>query len=281
MTRARESPKSQLDSLGLRAKKHFGQNFLADAVMAARIAELATTPAGGSVVELGAGLGALTSPLLERARRVVAIERDRDLVPYLHRAFDDEISSGRLEVLEADAKAADLLALLALGPRPHVVAGNLPYQITGPLLEKTVAIAPDVDRVVYLVQLEVADRIAAAPGSERYGALSVFMQAQFVPSRAFVIRRGAFHPQPEVDSAVLVLEPRRPPVTAETPAFRAVVSAAFQQRRKKLRNAWRGVLGADDAALEAAAERAGVDLEARGETLGVAQFAAMAQELAP
>lgn len=279
MTRATQPPKSVLSAAGLRAKKHFGQNFLTDPRLAAKIAELATTPPGGSVVEIGAGLGALTTMLLERAHFVAAIERDRDLIPLLERELAEEIDSGKLSVLEADAKSVDPLPLFSGRPRPHVLAGNLPYQITGPLLEKTVGLAHALDRAVFLVQLEVADRVAAPAGSESYGALSVFVQAQFRPSRAFVVRRGAFHPQPGVDSAVLVLEPLRPPVTEETPLFREVVSAAFRQRRKKLRNAWRGVAGTTDEALARAAAHAGVDLDARGETLTVHAFAEVAREL--
>lgn len=279
MPRAPLHPKALLEGAGLRAKKPFGQNFLTDARLADRIAELATTPPGGTVVEIGAGLGALTSALSKRAELVFAIERDRDLVPLLESELAGPIAAGVLEVVEADAKSVDPLPLFARGPRPHVLAGNLPYQITGPLLEKAVGLARFIDRAVYLVQLEVADRVSAKAGSKTYGALSVFVQAQFVPTRAFVVKRGAFHPQPGVDSAVLTLEPRDLPVAEETPVFRALVSGAFAQRRKKLRNAWSGVTGADPERIRRAAERAGVDLDARGETLDVQQFARMAKEL--
>lgn len=271
-------PKAQLARHGLVAKRHFGQNFLADAHLAARSAELCTTPPGGTVIELGAGLGALTRPLLERAARVIAVERDRDLVPALGSELAGAIEQGRLSLVEADAKSVDLAALFGQGPRPRVLAGNLPYQISGPLLERAVEHGAMLDRVVFLLQLEVADRLAAHPGDDAYGALSVFVQARFAPRRAFIVRRGAFYPQPRVDSAVVVLEPRGEAI-AETPALRALVHAAFGKRRKKLSNAWRGVLGVDVAALARAAERAGIDLDARGETLDVAAFARMAEEL--
>jgi 16S rRNA (adenine1518-N6/adenine1519-N6)-dimethyltransferase len=228
------------------------------------------------VVEIGAGLGALTRPLLERAGKVIAIERDRDLVPVLREELAVFLADQRLCVEEADAKSADFVELLGSGPRPHVVAGNLPYQITGPLLEKLTRIAPSIDRAVVLVQREVAERLTARPGAENWGALSVFVQAQFVPERAFVVRRGAFYPQPGVDSAVVVLEPRASPV-AETEGLRELVHAAFAQRRKTLRNAWRKLAPA--AALEGAARSAGIDLEARGEVLEVAAFARMAKAL--
>jgi 16S rRNA (adenine1518-N6/adenine1519-N6)-dimethyltransferase len=274
----RESPRALLAAHGLRAKKQFGQNFLIDDNLTRRIAELATDPPGGAVVEIGAGLGALTRPLLERAARVVAVERDRDLVPLLRAELAAEIEAGRLELLEADAKQVDVAALLAAGPAPRVLAGNLPYQLTGVLLERAVQAARGIDRAVFLVQLEVADRIGAKPGGAAWGALSVFVQAQFAARRAFIVRRGAFQPQPGVDSAVIVLEPLAEPL-AETDALRELVHAAFAQRRKKLRNAWQGVGGLDAPALAAAAARAGIDLDLRGETLEVAAFARMVEEL--
>ncbi len=279
--RAHENAKVLLQRHGLRAKKHFGQNFLMDAELAGRIAELATTPPGGSVVEIGAGTGALTAALLERAARVIAIERDRDLVPLLRLELAAAIESGALELLETDAKSCDWASLLANGPAPRVVAGNLPYQITGPLFRSVSLAAPALDRVVFLVQLEVAERLVAQPLTEAYGALSVFAQNSFDTQRAFVVRRGAFYPQPGVDSAVVVLTPRRAGDSLESEEFRALVRAAFAQRRKTLRNAWHGVLGSDAARLERAAGEAGIDLSLRGEALPVAAFARMSKALAP
>jgi len=270
-----ESPKAALGRLGLAPKKHFGQCFLADRGIAARIAELAT-PGGGTVIELGAGLGALTRPLLERAEHVVAVERDRDLVPALRTTLADAVDAGRLTVLEADAKTIDVAALLAGRPAPHVLAGNLPYQITGPLLTLATRAARILDRVVYLVQLEVAARLAAGPREADYGALSVFVQAAFDVERPLVVRRGAFYPQPNVDSALVVLTPRRAPIE-ETETFSALVRAAFAGRRKKLGNAWKAL--APREALTSAASRAGIDLERRGEELDVGAFARMATEL--
>ncbi|MFZ5894273.1 MAG: 16S rRNA (adenine(1518)-N(6)/adenine(1519)-N(6))-dimethyltransferase RsmA [Myxococcota bacterium] len=268
------SPKAQLLALGLTAKRHFGQNFLADAGLCQKIAELSAPP-GATVIELGAGLGALTRHLLGRAAHVIAVERDRDLVPALASEFADEVEAGRLRLLEADAKQLVLAELFADKPKPHSLCGNLPYQITGPLIELAVHSAHVLDRAVFLVQLEVATRLAAAPASEDYGALTVFTQAAFEVERAFVVRRGAFYPQPGVDSAVVVLHPRRERV-AETEAFRALVHAAFGQRRKKLRNAWASLPAIDAASLSAFAAQAGIDLDRRGETLSVAEFARMA-----
>jgi 16S rRNA (adenine1518-N6/adenine1519-N6)-dimethyltransferase len=266
-----------LERYGLRAKKSFGQNFLADEHLARKIAEECAA-AGGSVVELGAGLGALTRPLLASGVSwVLAVERDRDLVPALQQELVEDVQGGRLEILEADAKSLDFVSALSGRPRPHVIAGNLPYQITGPLLEKAVHSAPSIQRAVFLVQLEVADRLAAAPGADAYGALSVFTQRAFRVERAFVVRRGAFYPQPNVDSAVVTLEPLG--AGPETDAFRLVVRRAFAQRRKQLKNAWSGLFEDRGLELTRAAERAGIDLSARGESLAVADFSRMAAEL--
>jgi 16S rRNA (adenine1518-N6/adenine1519-N6)-dimethyltransferase len=268
-----ESAAEVLARHGLRPKRHFGQNFLLDRRLAERIAE-AAAPEGAFVVEIGAGLGALTRPLLARARTVVAIERDRDLVPVLRAELGPEVATGRLVVVEADAKRFDYEATLGAVPAPRALAGNLPYNLTGPLLERITGLAGSLERATVLVQLEVADRLAARPGTPAYGALGVFVQAAFRVRRAFVVRRGAFHPAPEVDSAVVVLEPLTEPLAVETEAFRSLVKAAFGQRRKTLKNAWSGI--AKGAALEAAAQHAAIDLGARGETLGVADFARMA-----
>ena len=271
------SPKAMLERHGLRPKYSFGQNFLADERLATRIAE-ACAARGGSVVELGAGLGALTRPLLASgASWVLAVERDRELVPALAQELGSEVEAGRLEILEADAKSLDFVAALAGRPHPHVVAGNLPYQITGPLLEKAVHAAPSIERAVFLVQLEVADRLSAAAGSDAYGALSVFAQRAFRVQRAFVVRRGAFYPQPNVDSAVVTLEPLG--AGPETDAFRAVVKGAFAQRRKQLKNAWSALFSGRGVDLAAAAARAGIELSLRGESLTVADFTRMAEEL--
>lgn len=273
------SPKVLLERYGLRPKYSFGQNFLADEHLARRIAD-ACSASGGSVVELGAGLGALTRPLLASgASFVLAVERDRDLVPALSQELADEIAAGKLSLLEADAKGVDFEQVLAGRPRPHVVAGNLPYQITGPLLEKAVHAAPSIERAVFLVQLEVADRLAAQAGSDSYGALSVFAQRAFRVERAFVVRRGAFYPQPNVDSAVVTLVPLG--AGPETAAFRSLVRGAFQQRRKQLKNAWSALFSGRGLDLSAAAERANIDLSARGESLGVPDFERMARELGP
>lgn len=255
-------------------KKRFGQNFLTEPRTARAIAEAATTPEGGTVIEIGPGTGALTAPLLDRAK-VVAIERDPDLIPLLQEKFAEQIASGRLTLIEGDATAVDWPPLFGDGPRPHTLAGNVPYLITGRLVEIATSHAEHLEAVVFMVQKEVADRLVAEAGSKEYGALTVFTQAAFKIDRILTVRAGSFFPKPEVDSAVVRMVPERPRRALETEAFRAAVKAAFGMRRKTLRNAWRGLLGWSDEEIVARAEAAGISLGARGETLTVEQFRAM------
>jgi 16S rRNA (adenine1518-N6/adenine1519-N6)-dimethyltransferase len=270
-----------LRARGLAPKKRFGQNFLTDPRTCEGIAAAAAgLPAAGApdappgtVLEIGAGLGALTRPLCERAAHVIAIERDRDLVPILREELAQPIAGGKLEIIEADATQLDWIATLAPWPKPHAVAGNLPYLLTGMLLEQATRAASAIDRAVFMVQLEVAERLAARPGSESYGALSVFVQAAFDVRRIFTVRAGSFYPKPAVDSAVVLLVPHAPPRAMETKAFQQAVKAAFGARRKTLRNAWRGLYGWSREELTARAEEAGISLDARGETLSVEDFA--------
>lgn len=273
-------PRQLLHAHGLRPKKSFGQNFLVNAHHVASIAEAClriSREAPPTVIELGAGTGVLTAALLARGAHVVAVERDRELLPVLNAALADPIANGALQLIEADAQRIDVPALLQeRGRQRAVLAGNLPYQITGALLELATRIAQSLEGAVFMVQKEVADRLLAAPRSKDYSALTVFVSAQFVPERVVQVPRTAFHPVPDVDSTVVALVPRSAPI-AETAEFRAVVKAAFSQRRKKLRNAW-GKL-ADGARLQQAAEAAGISLDARGEELEPARFAAMAMAL--
>jgi 16S rRNA (adenine1518-N6/adenine1519-N6)-dimethyltransferase len=272
-------PRAVLRDAGLRPKKSFGQNFLVANGIAVSIAEACVHDdevGRARVVEIGAGTGVLTRLLAGRARTVAAIERDRDLVPLLQR----EMADAGVRVVEADAQTVDLAALLG-DPEPgspRVLCGNLPYAITGPLLRRTMEHAAHVERVVFMVQDEVADRLGAHPGTKAWGALTVFMRAAFDVRRVLRAPPGAFHPAPEVSSAVVELVPVRPPRATETGRFRALVRGAFGARRKTLRNAW-SRLAPDAATLEAAAAQAGVSLAARGETLDVEAFARMADAL--
>jgi 16S rRNA (adenine1518-N6/adenine1519-N6)-dimethyltransferase len=270
-----------LRNAGLSPKKSFGQNFLVSDSAIARIAETCVPAAElhvARVVELGAGAGALTAALCLRAAHVTAVERDRDLIPLLEQTLKVSVDGGTLSVLEADAQALDLAALFGAPPAPRVLAGNLPYQITGQLLRLAVEQVEHVDRVVFMVQAEVADRLVASPSTKAYGALSIFVQAAFTVRIVLDVPPGAFVPAPRVSSAVVELVPRRPALAEETATFRAVVKGAFGARRKTLRNAWRGLVP-ELTLLETAATEAGVSLDARGETLDVAAFARMAHAL--
>ena len=275
-------PRALLRDAGLRPKRSFGQNFLVATPIAHAIAAACVRDdevGRARVVEIGAGTGALTGLLAQRARSLVAIERDRELVPLLVREL---APASTTRIVEADAQSVDLAQLLgdADPESPRVLCGNLPYAITGPLLRRAVELADRVERVVFLIQQEVADRLTATPGHESWGGLSVFVQAAYDARRVLRAPPGAFYPSPEVTSAVVELVPANPPRAKETEAFRALVRSAFQARRKTLRNAW-AKLAPDSAALEQAAACAGIALDARGETLDVVAFARMAEALAP
>lgn len=264
-----------LKRVGLAPKKGFGQNFLVSSHVVEAIAKACVPDAergAANVIELGAGLGVLTTALAPRAARVVAVERDRDLVPVVR---EEMAPHANVTIVEGDAQAVEPVELLPEGPR--VLAGNLPYHITGRLLEQAVLHADVLDRVVFMVQLEVADRLAASPGTKAYGGLTVFVNAAFEVRKLFDVSPGSFHPPPEVTSAVVELVPRRPRLAEETETFRALVKGAFGARRKTLRNAWSRVAEPD--AIRHAAEAVGISLDARGETLDVTAYAAMASRL--
>jgi 16S rRNA (adenine1518-N6/adenine1519-N6)-dimethyltransferase len=270
-----------LRTSGLSPKKSFGQNFLVSESIVKSIAAACVPDAdrkNARVVELGAGLGALTFALLERAGHVIAVERDRDLVPILARLMGDEVMAGRLTIAEADAQTFDLKAALGGAEGPRVLCGNLPYQITGKLLRFAILHADRIDRAVFMVQAEVADRLVASAGEKEYGALTVFVRAAFDVELRTRVSPGAFYPNPGVSSAVVVLLPARPPRAVETASFRALVKGAFSMRRKTLRNAWRPYVS-DAALLERLAHEARVSLDARGETLDVEAFARVATRL--
>ena len=274
-TRPFVDPRVLLGRYQLKPKRSFGQNFLIAAPIVEKIAALCVVAEGALVVEIGAGLGTLTSALLGRGARVVAIERDRDLVPILQKELAADVDSGMLTIVEDDAARVDLAAMLSSSQGgPRVLAGNLPYQITGKLIERATELSRMVDRVVVMVQREVADRLVAPADGENYGQASVFAQATFDVKRELLVSGGCFHPRPEVESAVVVMVPRVTPRAVETPAFRAVVHAAFGSRRKTLRNALAALISPPD--VRAAVEATGIDLKRRGETLNVEEFARLA-----
>lgn len=264
----------------MRPRKSLGQHFLSDPAILRRIVDALAPAPGDTVVEIGPGEGGFTRELLARGARVIAIEKDDWLA---EKAKEWRVGSGSLlDVVHADALDVDWAALAAssTGPTPHSprfsVAGNIPYNITTPLIEK--ALTPPLPaRIVFLVQLEVAQRVAAAPGSKTYGALSVGVQAACQVERLFTVKAGAFRPPPKVDSAVLRLTPRAAPLVRqeETAPFRRFVTACFSQRRKQLRNAVAAAAGWTPAQAVEALASLGIDPTARPETLSPAAFAGL------
>jgi 16S rRNA (adenine1518-N6/adenine1519-N6)-dimethyltransferase len=213
--------------------RRFGQHFLARKSFLDRIAAAACPATEPLVIEIGPGKGALTEPLLERAERVIAIEVDPPLVHYLQQKFREPVEQGRLTLIEEDVLKVGLHRW-----GPAVIAGNLPYYITSPILELVFATSPHWVRAVFLVQAEVAARIASAPGSRDYGYLSVVAQTHARAEVLFDVPRGAFQPPPKVDSAVILLTPRDPAELgiADLTSFLKFASHCFRQKRKTLRN---------------------------------------------
>lgn len=268
------SPRALLDKYGFRAKKSWGQNFLGDERILGEIARLAAPAGGERVVELGAGLGHLTARLLARGARVVAVERDRDMAAVLRGELGDGV-----RLLEADAASLDY-ARLAEGEGRVAVVGNLPYHLTSPILFSLLDQAERVSRAVLLVQREVAERLAARPATREWGILSVFLQREAEVSIERIVPPGAFLPPPKVESAVVcaLFRPPSDPVT-DPARFRRLVKAGFAQRRKTLGNALRAGRVAEPAALASALRAAGIDPGRRGETLTVAEWAALERAL--
>ncbi len=252
---------------GHQARKRFGQNFLADPHYIKRIVDAVDPVPGDNLVEIGPGLAALTGDLVARAGHVTAVEIDRDLAARLRERF----TPAQLTLHEADALEFDFTTL---GPRLRVV-GNLPYNISSPLLFHLAADDRCLRDLHVMLQKEVVARMTAAPGTADYGRLTVMLQAKFRIARLFVVPGGAFRPAPKVESAVARLVPLHDdkPAIADAALFARVVAAAFAQRRKTLRNAL------SELATAASLEAAGIDPGARGETLAVADFVRLANQL--
>jgi 16S rRNA (adenine1518-N6/adenine1519-N6)-dimethyltransferase len=271
-----------------RHKKALGQHFLHDASYLARIVAAIRPDADDLMVEIGPGLGALTRPLLNTLKHLHVVEFDRDLVPRLRAEFPDE----RLTVHEADALKFDFASLLPSPSRGGVggegalpksaasgecklrVVGNLPYNISSPILFHLADYAGQVRDMHFMLQKEVVDRMAAAPDTPDYGRLSVMLQARFRVMKLFNVPPGAFNPPPKVDSAIV----RLAPLTTEKVPYRdaarfaEIVARAFGQRRKTLRNTLKGLVDAE------VMSALGIDPQRRGETLSVEEFARLANE---
>jgi len=251
-----------------RARKRFGQNFLVDDSVVDRILDAVRPAPGQRIVEIGPGQAALTGPLAESGARLELVEIDRDLAAGLRLRF-----AGRPDVTvhEADALEFDFAALAGAG-RIRLV-GNLPYNISTPLIFHLLESSARVEDMHFMLQKEVVDRLAAEPGGRDWGRLSVMVRYHCEVTPLFDVPPEAFRPQPRVTSAVVRLTPRAAPAVdvPDLARFERLVARAFSQRRKTLRNSLRGWL--DESAIRAA----GVDPGARPETLGLESFAALAR----
>ncbi|WP_332671415.1 16S rRNA (adenine(1518)-N(6)/adenine(1519)-N(6))-dimethyltransferase RsmA [Aromatoleum sp.] len=251
-----------------RARKRFGQNFLSDPNIIRKIIDAIRPVAGETVVEIGPGLGAMTDPLVERLGHLHVVEIDRDLIARLRERYSPE----RLTIHEGDALKFDFGTLGA----PLRVVGNLPYNISTPLLFHLAGFAAQVCDMTFMLQKEVVMRMVAEPGTEDYGRLSVMLQYRFRMGRLFDVPPGAFRPAPKVTSSIVRMVPLPPAaLTAKDEALlERIVAAAFGQRRKTLRNTLREHLDeADFVAL-------GLDPGLRGERLTVADYVAIANHVA-
>jgi 16S rRNA (adenine1518-N6/adenine1519-N6)-dimethyltransferase len=255
---------------GHQPRKRFGQNFLVSPGVIRKIVDAVAPRVGDTVVEIGPGLGALTEPLLERVDHLHVVEIDRDLIVRLRQQFPAE----RLTIHAGDALEFDFSTLKETGPLK--ILGNLPYNISSPLLFHLAAFADQVSEMHFMLQKEVVDRMVADPGTGDYGRLSVMLQYRYFMERLFIVPPGSFNPAPKVDSAVVRLIPKKVGAggTADDPVlFARLVAAAFGQRRKMLRNTLKEFGG------ETMLEAEGIIPTARAETLAVSDYVRLANAL--
>ena len=276
------SPKTLLNRLGLRPKKALGQHFLVHPHQARRIVAALSLTGEDTVVEIGAGLGALTSLLAPAARRVIALERDPELARFL--AEELLVESLGVQVVCQDVLEFDFPGAAREAGRPLAVVGNLPYQITSPLLFGLIRDATAIAQAVLMMQMEVGARLLASPGTKDYGILSVLVQYHFRVNRLFSLSPGNFYPPPQVDSVVLRLVPETAaPAALDAALLHQVVKAAFGHRRKTLNNtlvSGAAALGLSPEAMRATLAELDIDLKRRGETLSTAEFVALSNRVA-
>jgi len=255
-----------------RPRKRFGQNFLHDPAVIGRIVAAINPSSSEKLVEIGPGQGAITMPLLQQAGRLAVVELDRDLVGPLqsHCAY-----LGKLTIYNADALRFDFCAIA--GDSRLRIVGNLPYNISTPLLFHLLAQHRCIRDMHFMLQKEVVERMAALPGSRQYGRLSVMLQYRCAVTHLFNIGPGAFNPPPKIESAFVRLVPLEHPAIQvnDDAVFEKLVRQAFSQRRKTLRNALRGMLEAE------AISALGIDPTARAETLEISEFASLANSVRP
>ena len=266
----RRSSGPQPSPVAPRPKKRFGQHFLHDRSVVERTLAAMDPRPGQHVVEIGPGLGVLTKPLLERVGALQAIEIDRDLIPLLWETCGHNPA---LQIIQGDALEVDFRALAPAGGKLRL-AGNLPYNISTPLLFHLLEQCEVIEDMHFLLQKEVVDRMGAAPDTPDYGRLTVSLAARAEVTPLFNVPPGAFKPPPQVHSATVRVRPRAPAFTIRNQAmFDRVVKQAFSQRRKMLSNALKGT------ATAAQLEAAGIDPKARAETLSAEDFARLSNSL--
>jgi 16S rRNA (adenine1518-N6/adenine1519-N6)-dimethyltransferase len=255
-----------------RARKRFGQHFLHDRTVIDRILRAVDPRPGDRLVEIGPGQGALTYPLLQRCDRLIAVELDRDLVPRLEQEAQ---ALGQLEVINADILEFELSSIA--GTDKLRLVGNLPYNISTPLMFHLLESAHLIEDMHFMVQKEVAQRIVAHPGDSSYGRLSVMLQYQCRCQYLFEVAPASFRPPPRVDSAVIRLLPMDEPEheIGDYSSFARIVQSAFSQRRKTISNSLKSILDRETII------GCGIDPSMRAENLGIADFAALSRARNP
>ena len=251
-----------------RARKRFGQNFLHDPAVIDRIVSVIAPQRSDRLVEIGPGLGALTAPLLDRVDELHAVELDRDLVAHLQRRFT---AATGLVIHQADALRFDFSSLVTDNRRLRIV-GNLPYNISTPLLFHLLALGPLVQDMHFMLQKEVVDRLVAAPSSKSYGRLTLTLQVRAKAEMIFEVGPGAFSPAPKVRSAIVRITPQAPAFKiGNLRRYDQLVTAAFSQRRKRIANALRGLVESQQF------QAAGINPDLRAEQLSAEDFARIAE----
>ncbi|OGS91787.1 MAG: 16S rRNA (adenine(1518)-N(6)/adenine(1519)-N(6))-dimethyltransferase [Gallionellales bacterium GWE2_58_10] len=253
------------------AKKRFGQNFLVDERIIDDIVAAVRPEPDDNMVEIGPGLGALTRPLLKRLNRLHVVEIDRDIIARLKRDYPQDDLQRRLIIHAGDALEFDFAAL----PAPLRIVGNLPYNISSPLLFHFAAYAERIKDMHFMLQNEVVERMVAEPSTPEYGRLSVMLQYRFDMEKLLDVPPQSFRPAPKVDSAIvrMIPLPAGEIMVRNEKLFAEIVGAAFGQRRKTLRNTLRGYLNEENFA------QLGIDAQLRAENLSVTEFASVANHL--
>ncbi|MBI1890994.1 MAG: 16S rRNA (adenine(1518)-N(6)/adenine(1519)-N(6))-dimethyltransferase RsmA [Burkholderiales bacterium] len=250
-------------------RKRFGQNFLTDQQVLFDIIRAIDPKSDDAMVEIGPGLGAMTQLLLQSLKQLHVVELDRDLVARLKNNF----SPAKLIIHEGDALQFDFTSIPVADGKKLRVVGNLPYNISSPLLFHLAQMAPQVEDQHFMLQKEVVERMVAEPGSKTYGRLSVMLQWRYYMELLFVVPPTAFDPPPQVDSAIVRMIPLSQPLACDAEKLGQVVTKAFSQRRKVIRNCLAGMFTEQDLI------DAGIDPQARPEAVPVEQFVALANKL--